>query len=402
MRSSPRPAFRSKKANGLEQHRQSDARLARAGAFDLRLPAVLLGRRPLGRVRDGNLGADAERSRRSAHRLRSRILARARVPVWLPERGRRRLSADGGAELDGEVADRGLAARRIVRALDRRPDRCCGVCCCLADGRDRSGPCLSRRSGRSGRARDRPRPKLAQPDRADDARRDDPRQRGVPLGGRPRRRCGAGCRTAPRARRGHHDDRGDRRPDHTFLYAQLVGQAAKPGPADAADAAVRQAGAPPPCSGAVALGRGTRRLCNRAGLGAGWHPAPLAAVALDRPSHRSRASGSGPPCRLCVRSTWRRGGRNGNLAAGRVCSGSRAARLDGWCSWVDDAGCDDARDPRPYRPRPQRGYGHRLYLPDAGRRGTGAEFWQSRWQSTRRRSTSFRVLHGSPRSAASR
>src|SRR6056297_4134459 len=119
----PRRSERARDAkNDLD--RRTNARLDRTRDPDLRVPPVLLRRGGLGCAGDGALGADAVRAPDVAHSLRPRVMARARVPLRLSRRRRRRLSPDRGAKLDRAPADRRLAAGRTGGAVARGARGC--------------------------------------------------------------------------------------------------------------------------------------------------------------------------------------------------------------------------------------------------------------------------------------
>ena len=319
-------------------------RLPGPGVVFVRLPAVLLLRVGLCRRHHPGVAAGLLRDAPTRHGVRAAGLACSRDAVRIYRRRRRRLPADGGAELDRKAAAAGQAARLAVLDLG------CGTNCRQRFGVDRLGPGRGDRfavpdlaCGRS-RARDHCRQEVGQsPDRrhCQPAGRRKPR---VSPGGASH--GSGGIRNPWRCRHGDRPDRADRRAHHSELYPQLAGAAG----AGSYAIAVR----PLRCrddgfyrARACALGGTTAGPDHRraaAGMRLDAHRSP---GALDRLPHVRGPAGADPACRLCIHPGRFHPLRA--LGARPDCAERRDPRLDGWRDRHHDARRDEPGNARSHR-----------------------------------------------------
>ena len=136
------------------QQRRADPRLHRPGDPELRLPAVLPVRRPVGRHRRRLVAADAERSPRAAERVLTYRMACPRARLRLCAGGDRRVPADGRAKLDRPPAGRRHAAAPAIPDLGWRPRRHARLALDWRAHCRGHRPCVSCRARTRRRARD--------------------------------------------------------------------------------------------------------------------------------------------------------------------------------------------------------------------------------------------------------
>ena len=113
---------------------------------------------------------------------------------------------------------------------------------------------------------------------------------------------------------------------------------------------------------------------------------------LGRPSNRTRAAAVDPACRLFLRAAWLPAECGGRIRAGA--GGRRHSCLDGGRGRHHDAGGDEPRNARAYRPATQRVLGHAGDLCRDRRRGAGANLRGDRARPKRAAAACRRLCMG--------